>query len=434
MKKPGIVLALVVLAIGALEIGAARAQERQGGVRQPIQCAPGTVCQVRRAARRPDRRAVRRPGPVKQAKVPGKKSADQKKPTQQRIPYTEHDRDGAVIAGMPGVRFFSDSVGAFLQAIPPENGPWLILSSGGATGAYGAGVLYGWSATGKRPEFSVVTGVSIGALLAPYAFLGQRYDDQLRDSFLTLTSADVFEDASRPDSLVDTWPLKELLTKRITPTLLADIAAEHRRGRRLFVVTTDLDAERAVVWDLGAIAAHGGDAALKLAREVLLAASAIPGVFPPVLIDAEANGRKFQEMHADGGVFGPFFIAPDSWMVEPIGEELPTKQLYVIVNSKLTPEFEMADREKVSILSRTISAALKAGARAELALVSAAAKRDGIELNVSYVDSSFHATARTAFDQDYMKALFDLGVARGKDGTAFRTQTPAPSSGQAHTK
>jgi hypothetical protein len=422
MKRAGLLLALILM--GALGIGAPRAQG-PGGAPQAAPCEPGATCPVRLAARE----KARKRKTVKQAK-PAAAKEEQKKPVE-RTPYDEQDAEAAVIPGLPGVRFRADSFGAFADALPPHKAPWLILSSGGSTGAYGAGVLVGLSQAGKRPEFSVVTGVSIGAVMAPYAFLGAKYDDQLRDSFLNLTSADVFEDAVRPDSLVDTWPLKNSLAKRVTPELLDDVAAEHRKGRRLFVVTTDLDSERAVIWNMGAIAAHGGDAALNLFRDVLLAASAIPGVFPPVYIDAEANGRKFQEMHVDGGVFGPFFVAPPSWLIEATNEQLPIDKLYVIIHSKLVPEFEVTGPEKIFILGRTISAAIKAGAQAELALLATAAKRDGIELNVAYVDGSFRQPAQTAFDQKQMTALFNLGLEQAKNGTAFRTQNP---SGQAQSK
>jgi hypothetical protein len=422
MKKSGILLALLVAA--AFAPGTSQAQMSFGGAPQ---CEPGAACPAPPVARR----KARKPKPKKQAK-PAVKQQEQKKALE-RIPYTEEDRAAAVIPGMPGVRFWADSMGAFSTALPPDKGPWLVLSSGGSTGAYGAGVLVGLTESGKRPDFAVVTGVSIGAVMAPYAFLGPKYDGQLRESFLTLTSADVFEDAQRPDSLVDTWPLKDLLARRVTPQLLADIAVEHGKGRRLFVVTADLDSERAVIWNMGAIAAHGGEAALNLFRQVLLAASAIPGVFPPVYIDAEAQGRKFREMHVDGGVFGPIYAGPPSWLIEPASGELPVSQFYVIIHSKLVPEFDVTGTEKIFIIGRTISAAVKAGAQAELALLSAAAKRDGIELNVAYLDGSFHQPAQTAFDQKQMTAMFNLGVEQAKNGTAFRTQNPA-STGQAQTK
>jgi len=423
MKRSGLLLALVLL--GGLGVTAPRAEQGPGAVGPAAQCEPGASCRVRLAARE----KVRKAKPGKQAK-PAAAKQDPKNPVE-RTPYDEQDAEAAVVPGFPGVRFWGDSFGAFADALPPQRGPWLALSSGGSIGAYGAGILVGLSQAGKRPEFSVVTGVSIGAVMAPYAFLGTKYDDRLRDSFLTLTSADVFEDSVRPDSLVDTWPLKKSLEKRVTPELLADIAAEHRRGRRLFVITANLDSERPVVWNMGAIAAHGGEAAVTLFRQVLLAASAIPGLFPPVYIDVEGNGKKFQEMHADGGVFGPFFVAPSSWLIEPAGEQLPADKLYVIIHSKLVPEFEVTEPEKVFILGRMITGAEKAGMQAELALLAAAAQRDGIELNVAYVDGSFRQQSQTAFDQKQMTALFNLGLEHAKNGTAFRTQHP---SGQAQTK
>jgi predicted acylesterase/phospholipase RssA len=317
--------------------------------------------------------------------------------------------------------------------VPKTKAPWLVLSSGGAAGAYGAGVLVGMSQAGTRPDYAVVTRVSNGAVKAPYAFLGQKYDAELRDSFLKLTAADVFEDAQRADSLVDTWPLRDLLKKRVTPELLGEIAAEHQKGRRLFVVTADMDAERPVLWDLGAIASYGGEAGLKLFRDVLLAASAIPGIFPPVYVDVEGNGKKFQEMHADGGVFGPFYAAPPNWLIEPGDRPLPAERFDVIVNGKLTPEFEVTGTEKVLILGRMITGAVKAGMLAEIALLKAAGQRAGIDVNLAYIDPAFYQPAQTAFDQKQMQALFERGLEQGKNGTAFRKPGQA-AAGQAQTK
>ena len=195
------------------------------------------------------------------------------------------------------------------------------------------------------------------------------------------------------------------------------------------MVAIGVDSERAVIWNMGAIAVHGGDAAVNLFRQVLLAASAIPGIFPPAYIDVEANGRKFQEMHVDGGVVGPFYAAPSTWLVDP-ASELPVSQMYVIVHSKLAPEFDVTGKEKIFILGSTISQAIKAGAQAQVALLSAATKRHSIELNVAYIDNSFNVRAETSFDPKQMKALFDFGVEQAKNGTAFRTQNAA-STGQA---
>src|SRR5579862_2570350 len=229
------------------------------------------------------------------AKTPAAQPQPQAKQLPPRIPFTAADEIAAAIPGMPDARFWADSVADFTAALPPQPGPWLALSSGGADGAFGAGLLNGLSESGKRPDYAVVTGVSTGALMAPFVFAGPRYDDALRAAYTKITAADVFEVGGTGESFVDSWPLKDLIAKQITPALLTDIAAAHKSGRRLFVVTTDLDAERSVVWNMGAIAVHGGDtadkaaadAALKLFRSVLLASGSVPGAFPPVLIDVE---------------------------------------------------------------------------------------------------------------------------------------------------
>src|SRR5205085_2681586 len=153
---------------------------------------------------------------------------------------------------------------------------------GGSDGAFGGGVLAGWTETGARPQFAVVTGVSIGALIAPFAFLGPDYDSEIRQNFTSISSADIFEDRLTRDSLFDHWPLKRLIEQRVTLKLLSEIAAEHARGRRLLIATTNLDSGRPMVWNMGAIAAHGDQRGLMLFRDVLLASCSIPGFFSPV--------------------------------------------------------------------------------------------------------------------------------------------------------
>src|SRR5215472_12560864 len=188
-----------------------------------------------------------------------------------RAPFTAADAAAAVVPGMPDARFWADSETDFEKALPPQRGPWLILSTGGADGAFGAGLLNGLSAAGKRPDYAVVTGVSTGALMAPFVFAGPRYDAVLQAVYTHTSAADIFEVGGTGESFLDTWPLRELIAKQINAQLLADIAVAHQAGRRLFIVTTDLDAGRSVVWNMGAIAVHGGDAAVKLFRSVLLA-------------------------------------------------------------------------------------------------------------------------------------------------------------------
>ncbi|MGB6321599.1 MAG: patatin-like phospholipase family protein [Xanthobacteraceae bacterium] len=347
-----------------------------------------------------------------------------------RTPFTAADDAVAAIPGMPDARFWADSVPDFEKALPPQPGPWLILSTGGSDGAFGAGLLNGLSAAGNRPDYAVVTGVSTGALMAPFAFAGPKYDEALKDAYTKITSADIFEVGSTGESFVDSWPLKDLIAKQITPQLLADVAAGYQAGRRLFVVTTDLDAQRSVVWNMGAIAAHasdktGGDAALNLFRAVLLASGSIPGAFPPVLIDVEGNGKHFAEMHVDGGVGGQFFVAPPAMLASNSTDRIPASQLYIVVNSGLQPDFQVVDRATPMILSQAVGMAVQVDLRLMLDRTYVAAKNSGVGFNAATIPSDFNAPSRGPFDPNYMKALFDVGFAQGKSAAAFAT-TPPP--------
>jgi len=364
-----------------------------------------------------------------QVKKKGEKKGPQPKElpkAPERAPFTVDDEATAEIPGIPNARVWGDDAAAFARLLPETSGPWLAISGGGSDGAYGAGVLTGWTnSSGGRPDFSVVTGVSIGSLLAPLAFLGPRYDEDVRKSFTTITAADIFEDRVLRDSLFDHWPLRRQIEQRVTPKLLAEIAAEHARGRRLFVVTTNLDAERRTVWNMGAIATKGDDKALKLFRDILLASCAIPGFFSPVAIEVEANGKKIEELHNDGTLTAPFFVAPEAMLAG--ATRPPISQLYVIVNSKLSPEFKMVPQSIPGVLGYSIGTALTAALRTQILLVSAAAQRHGIPLRVAHVDPAFNFPQRGTFDGKYMQALYDFGVAAGKNGSAFDQAVPGIS-------
>jgi patatin-like phospholipase len=362
-----------------------------------------------------------KPGP---AKVDAKQAPSQPAPPATRPEFSAADAAAAQIPGMADARFFADSIPDFQRALPAKPGPWLVLSTGGEEGAYGAGFLNGWLQSGTRPEFSVITGVSTGALMATYTFAGPQFTEDLHQVYTTISATDIFEVATTPESLVDTWPLAKMIDKRVTPEMLAAIAAEHQKGRRLFVLTTDLDAGRTVIWNMGAIAAHGGDAALKLFRQVLLAAASVEGMFPPVYITAEANGHQFQEMHGDGGAMGPLFFGPEAYLAPGSPLKLPATDLYVIFNGKLTTEFYMPSRTTAAILGRTIGLALKAGGRLQIALAGIAAQKAGIGFKLTYVTDSFDQVGRGLFDPKYMNALYDFGVAQGRREDRFEKGLP----------
>jgi hypothetical protein len=348
-----------------------------------------------------------------------------------RTPFTAADEAAAVVPGMPDARFWGDSIADFEKALPSQPGPWLILSTGGTDGAFGAGLLNGLSEAGKRPDYAVVTGVSTGALMAPFVFAGPRYDAAMKAVYTQTSAADIFEVGGTGESFLDTWPLKDLIAKEITPALIDDIAAAHRAGRRLFIVTSDLDAGRPVVWNMGAIAAHGGDDAIKLFRSVLLASGSIPGAFPPVLIGVEGNGKRFAEMHVDGGVGGQFFVAPPALLESTSNYKIPATALYIIINSGLQPDFEVVERTTPTILSQSVSMAIKADLRNLLDRAYVAAKHSGIGFNAATIPPDFNAPSRGAFDPNYMKALFNVGYNLGKSGSPFANEPPPYPSGPA---
>jgi predicted acylesterase/phospholipase RssA len=342
----------------------------------------------------------------------------------ERATFTAAESIGARPDGLdPAVRIPGDDPSAFRTLIDGASAadrPWLVLSGGGENGAFAAGLLNGWSEAGTRPDFGVITGVSTGAMIAPFAFIGGSGDATLRENYTEVSAADVFEFGGTNEALTDTWPLKRRIDRAVTPALLKAVAAEHAKGRRLLVATTAVDGERPVLWDMGAIATAGGPKALALFRSVILASSAVPGIFPPVMIDAvAADGKRFQEMHDDGGTTAPYYLAPEATVLAKDPVPLPTHQVYLVINNSLTPDFQMASRTTLSVLGRSMSAAIKAQTRAALALSQSFAQRTGLDLEVAQIDGRFGRTSAAPFDQTYMKALFAHGVALGRASTAF---------------
>ncbi|WP_082494711.1 patatin-like phospholipase family protein [Methylobacterium sp. Leaf108] len=347
--------------------------------------------------------------------------AERQKPAE-RVAFTAGEAAAAQPDGLIGVRIAGDDPAAFqalIDGASRASDPWLVMSGGGENGAFAAGLLNGWSASGERPSFGVITGVSTGAMIAPFAFVGASEDATLAKAYTEVSAADVFEFGATPMSLTDTWPLKRRIDRSVTADLLKAVAAEHARGRRLLVATTAVDAERPVLWDMGAIATAGGPKALALFRSVILASAAVPGVFPPVLIEERGqDGKAFQDMHADGGTMAPFYLAPEAAL---LGDtlRLPTQMVYLVINNRLSPDFQMASRSTLSVLGRAMSAAIKAQTRMALAVARTFAVREGIALKVAQIDGRFTKTSAVPFDGAYMRALFAHGAALGRAGTAF---------------
>jgi len=300
----------------------------------------------------------------------------------------------------------------------------LALSGGGANGAYGAGVLVGWTESGTRPEFSVVTGVSTGALAAPFAFLGPDRDGELRGAYAEGRTGGLlgwrsFAALAAP-GLFDSGVLKDLVRDYVTPELLRQIAAEHDKGRRLLIVTTNLDAQETVIWDMGVLARQGGDQAVELFRSVLLASASIPGVFSPVMIPGvDSEGRLIQEMHVDGGVITPFLGIPESMLTVTTSSPAPDgTALYVLVNGQIGRTEVITRGTLPAILVRAYDAMSKANLRTSLAANLAFAERNGIGLHVAAIPDEVRASSLD-FDPTAMAELFERGRAAAAGGVAW---------------
>ncbi|KQO69453.1 alpha/beta hydrolase [Methylobacterium sp. Leaf102] len=355
-----------------------------------------------------------------------------------RVSYTASEAAAATVPGMDlSVRAYADaSETTFTEmAARPENKKvpfaYLALSGGGGDGAYGAGILNGWTESGKRPEFSLVSGVSTGALIAPFAFVGPEYDAVLKDIYTSGVASTLVQSPSVANVLFGSGlfgdgRLRDLVRRYVTPDLLAAIATQHAKGRRLLVVTTNLDSQRAVIWNMGAIATNGGPTALDLFSDVLTASASIPAVFPPQLLDVQAEGRAFQEMHVDGSVVTPVFTLPQSFLLRDGRFKAGAKSdIYVIINGRLEPEFDLAQNNTLSIVERSFTTASRARSRATMATTYAFTRSNGIGFNLTYIDESApNTTAARGFDTGYMRSLYESGFQAGRTGTFWRKNVP----------
>ncbi|MGB5464854.1 MAG: patatin-like phospholipase family protein, partial [Sedimenticolaceae bacterium] len=293
-------------------------------------------------------------------------------------------------------------------------------------------LLLGWTATGERPEFTMVTGVSTGALTAPFAFLGPDYDDELREVYTTTTTEDIavkrsWLDAAFGDSVTDTAPLQKLIAKYIDPEMIDAIAREHEKGRRLFIGTVNLDAGRSVIWNIGAIAASDYPQKMALIREILRASAAIPVAFPPVMISVEAEGGQYDEMHVDGGTGSQVFVYPAAIDWKLITEKLKVRgkpQVYVIRNSFLDPDYNGMTRSVFPIAVRTIDSLIRTQGVGDLYQIYALCKRDGNDFHLAYIPSDFTYEPAEGFDPVYMQKLLDYGYQRAVQGYPWETAPP----------
>ena len=365
-----------------------------------------------------------------------------------RNPVPEEYYQDAIFGDIPNARIWGDhppelndrwleqateeEISARFSGIFKSTHNYLAISGGGAQGAYGAGILAGWSESGSRPVFTIVTGVSTGALTAPFAFLGSEYDDELEEIYTTYSTSDLIESRSKitaiwRDSAVSSAPLQQIIASYVDESLVHAIAEEHTKGRRLYIGTTNMDAGRPVLWNIGEIAAVGGDLALETIRSLMLASAAIPGVFPPVYIEVSANGKDYEEMHVDGGTTTQINLYPVGFDWRSITDKFELNEppdIYVIRNAKINPVYQPIKPRLLPITSRSIDSLIRTQGIGDMYRIYVSAMRDGIDYHLAYIPEEFTQNSTEFFDPVYMRALFDYGRIQGRTGTAWQDAPP----------
>lgn len=351
-------------------------------------------------------------------------------------------------AGRPSPAMEADLARSFEQERPEDfpraadgfvNHPHLALSGGGPQGAFGAGFLKGWSDTGRRPVFKIVTGVSTGALMAPFAFLGPAYDDALGEFYTTTASRDIFARRWLPgrllfgEALADTGPLAALIAEVVDDELLRKIAEAHGQGRRLYLGTVDLDAQRFVVWNMGLIATSGRPEAPALFRKVMLASASIPVAFPPVFFEVEADGRRYDELHVDGAVAAQVFhnggLFSASVVRERAGHGPGREEVFVIHNGRLVPVPSPTARSLRGIALRALDAAGRSSVVGDLFRIYTSTLQEGASFQWVTIPEEVDLARSEAFDPEQMRRLFAAGHASALAGPVWATRPPGLHSG-----
>lgn len=365
----------------------------------------------------------------------------------------EH-RPQVTVLGLPNERFFpGDPAGQlglqqeFAAAVQRNmatrglapSGPLpaldlLAISGGGEDGAFGAGLLVGWTELGNRPEFFLVTGVSTGALTAPFAFLGSAWDPALRAVYTEITLSDILHQryitaALFDDAMADNSPLFRTISRHVDDRMLIEIARAYDSGRLLLVGTTNLDAERPVIWNIGAIAKSGHPRALDTVRRIMLASAAIPGAFAPVLFDVNVGDAQHQELHVDGGVFAQAFLYPSSVgdvRRQRIAQRLPTAPVrtWIIRNARLESRGSEVNRRTLGIVGRAVGSMIAASGHNDIVRMYLAAERDRVDYNLAFIGDDFTIPYTLPFDQAYMRPLFEYGRQRMLRGDVWVKRPP----------
>jgi predicted acylesterase/phospholipase RssA len=315
----------------------------------------------------------------------------------------------------------------------------LCLSGGGSHGAYSAGVLVGWSERGDRPTFDVVTGISTGALIAVPAFLGPKYDDQMTQFYTTLRNKDLFK--VKPvrglfrEAFTGTSRLASRIDAFLTADVMQDLAEAHRRGRRLYIGTTEQEGKQFIVWDIGAIACRDGPGGRELINNILLGSSAVPGLFPAAKIPITVDGVPYAERHVDGGVSRALFFhhphVPPEQRSDVAARDLAGAKVYVIVAGKLFADPEVVRPWSFSLAKNSVATLLHAQTRGDLQQLYTLCLLTGMDYYVSAVPPEYNLElTNVEFDPAQLSKLFEEGKRVILSPTPWRTVPPGFGRGE----
>jgi hypothetical protein len=319
----------------------------------------------------------------------------------------------------------------------------LALSGGGSRGAYGAGVLAGWTATGLRPEFDVVTGISTGALQATAAFLGSDYDSALK-AFNEVDNDDIFTSAGTTalitkQSIYDTAPLKAMLADLLDKATIDAVATEHIKGRHLFVGTTNLDANAFTIWNMGKIAASDRPDRYQVYRDVVLASASFPVAFPPVYFPVTTEqGNTYYQMHVDGGaresIFVFTYLAELEQQLQKLGlnwDEDVDPQIYLLNNAQLftSHTYQPVQADTFSIALRSIESLSRKNAVASIYFIWSSGLVHGASISLAFIPQAYDLSKLDIleFDPVEMNRLFQFGYEQSVSDSAWVTQHPVES-------
>jgi hypothetical protein len=322
---------------------------------------------------------------------------------------------------------------SFFDWRAPRTYYMLAISGGGANGAYGAGLLSGWSRAGTRPEFRVVTGISTGAVIAPFAFLGSGHDATLKEFYTKYSTRDLARIRRLPfsNSFASARPMERLIERYFDAKLLKEIGVEYNKGRRLYVGTTNLDAQRLAIWDMGKIASKGDENALKLFRKIILASASMPIAFQPVYLHAQVDNKIYDEMHVDGGISKQVFFLYD--VLQGVEKALREKridfsankyEIYIIRNGYVDSVYKEIPDRISSIAERTVDTLLNAQSIGDLYQLYMFAREGRGDFNLAYIPATHVSKAKEPFDPAEMKALFDLGFEAAANGYEWKKAPP----------